>query len=436
VWLGPLRPDELIWNLVGARDATAGRLLELGWAALRDDSLPVDVIVSQLPERMVAGDKHYQFSFRPVPEVGQLESMVVVLSDVTSTVERERIEAAHSELVTILGRVANDRAGFLEFVGEATTLVEQVVAADKEDPAEVMRILHTLKGNSALIGVKSFADRCQHLEDLVLETRAPPTSADRAELEAAWREVRSRLSMFLGGAETKVVSLGVDEYGAFRSALANGAPRAELAAMVESWAYEPALCKLERLAEQARALAERLDKSGLEVTIEDNGVRLPPARHARFWSVFVHVVRNAVDHGIEPPDERIALGKPPEGRITLRTAIAADDVVIELRDDGRGIDWEAIATKARERGLPAACRANLEDALFSDGISTRSGVTEISGRGVGLAAVRQVCRELGATIQVESTRGVGTLVRFRVPREGSPEPRTACRAEAAPASRR
>jgi len=90
-------------------------------------------------------------------------------------------------------------------------------------------------------------------------------------------------------------------------------------------------------------------------------------------------------------------------------------VVVTIRDDGRGIDWERIATVAQERGLAHESRADLEEALFTDGVTSRIDVTEISGRGVGLGAVRTLVRQMGGRLELESQTGQGTTFRFVMP---------------------
>ena len=155
----------------------------------------------------------------------------------------------------------------------------------------------------------------------------------------------------------------------------------------------------------------------MQVQIDCGRLRLRKERFGHFWSAFVHVVRNAVDHGIEAPQEREELGKTEPAKIVLRAYVDEEHLTIEVVDNGRGIAWEKIAEKAKERGLPAQTKADLVEALFSDGVSTAAEVTSVSGRGVGMAAVRDVCKELGGRITIESERGVGTRTVFRFPAE-------------------
>jgi two-component system, chemotaxis family, sensor kinase CheA len=133
----------------------------------------------------------------------------------------------------------------------------------------------------------------------------------------------------------------------------------------------------------------------------------------------MHLVRNAFDHAIEPAEERVRAGKLAEGLIQIEATQRGHDVAVEVRDDGRGIDPEAVRARAIERGLVAAdtplSRKEIFDLLFLPGFSTKSEVTEISGRGVGLDVVRSNVSGLGGLVAVDSTPGQGTQVTLTLP---------------------
>ena len=135
----------------------------------------------------------------------------------------------------------------------------------------------------------------------------------------------------------------------------------------------------------------------------------------------VHLIRNAVDHGIEPPEERERLGKPAEGTVRLRAIQRDDQVVIEVSDDGRGIDPEAVKRKAYERGLLDEERLeSISDhealqLVFLPGFSTAERVSDLSGRGVGMDVVRAMVERAGGTVALESRPGAGTTVRLTLP---------------------
>jgi two-component system, chemotaxis family, sensor kinase CheA len=134
-----------------------------------------------------------------------------------------------------------------------------------------------------------------------------------------------------------------------------------------------------------------------------------------------HLVRNAVSHGIEPPEERRRMGKSPRGRIRLNALHQGNQVVVEISDDGRGIDAQKIRTKALELGMmtaeeaPRLSEAETLDFIFRPGFSTAEEVTEVSGRGVGMDVVQSVLQRLKATIHVETHVGRGTTFRLKLP---------------------
>jgi two-component system, chemotaxis family, sensor kinase CheA len=135
----------------------------------------------------------------------------------------------------------------------------------------------------------------------------------------------------------------------------------------------------------------------------------------------LHIVRNAVDHGIENPAERAAQRKPPTAEIRIRAARQGDQVLVEITDDGRGIDVTRVREVAIARGvaseddLRARSDADVIDLVFAPGFSTAIKVTELSGRGVGMDAVRTVVERFGGRVSIESRAGHGATVKFVLP---------------------
>ncbi|MFC6224295.1 chemotaxis protein CheA [Hymenobacter artigasi] len=152
--------------------------------------------------------------------------------------------------------------------------------------------------------------------------------------------------------------------------------------------------------------------SGQDVQIDRNILQI-------ITDALLHLVRNAVSHGLETTAQRAAAGKPTVGHLTLSALTERDDVLIQVRDDGRGIDTEAVRRKAIERGLTTAAAALDEQAvwalLFEPGFSMASKVTDISGRGVGLDVVKMALDSLGGQLRVESQLGQGTTFTLVLP---------------------
>jgi chemotaxis protein histidine kinase CheA len=224
-----------------------------------------------------------------------------------------------------------------------------------------------------------------------------------------WREFAARIAPVIESKEG-TIEIARAEYEALSDAVGRaGAPR-EIADLVRSLRYEPVQEAFARMAEHAQSLAQRLGKHPLRVEIEGGDVKLDPESFGVLWPAFLHAVRNAVDHGIEMPDERELLGKPRSGLLRFAASLDDGSLCISLEDDGRGVDWGAIGRKAELAGLPHDTQADLEAALFAEGISTRDEATELSGRGVGASALEAAVRALGGRIELCSRRAQGLRI--------------------------
>jgi two-component system chemotaxis sensor kinase CheA len=165
----------------------------------------------------------------------------------------------------------------------------------------------------------------------------------------------------------------------------------------------------------ARALGKQVD-----FVVEGQEIELDRSLLDEIGDPIVHLLRNAIDHGLETPDERIAAGKSPTGRLMLVAARDRSAVVIRVTDDGKGIDRDRVLARAHEMGLVESGRTELTDdelvrLIARPGFSTAMRVTDISGRGVGIDAVHARVRSLGGTVDMRSAKGHGTSVTVRLP---------------------
>ncbi len=176
----------------------------------------------------------------------------------------------------------------------------------------------------------------------------------------------------------------------------------------------------DRLPRAARDIARRRARE-VELTITGADIELDRAIVDELADPVLHLLRNAVDHGLEPPEERRMRGKPTRGTVTFTVRRLRDRVSVEVEDDGRGMDAERLKTAAVERGLltPDQAKALSEkEALLLcclPGVSTASDVSDISGRGVGMDAVKRAVESVGGSLEIESQRGVGTKFRLTLP---------------------
>jgi two-component system chemotaxis sensor kinase CheA len=175
---------------------------------------------------------------------------------------------------------------------------------------------------------------------------------------------------------------------------------------------------LERAARAGRAAARASGKP-VEFEVVGGGVRLDRTLADRLADPLLHLVRNAVDHGVEQEAERLSAGKPARGRVTVEASTDGSRVALRVTDDGRGVDPERVARAAAERGLvPPGAAVSERQALrliFRPGFSTAADVSLVSGRGVGLEIVEREVEEAGGEVRVSTERGRGTSFEMRVP---------------------
>jgi len=172
-----------------------------------------------------------------------------------------------------------------------------------------------------------------------------------------------------------------------------------------------------RFPRMLRDLAAKLGKK-VELVTQGEATELDKGLVEKITDPLTHLVRNSCDHGIEMPADRLAKGKPESGTITLSASHQGGSIVIEVRDDGRGLNREKLINKARERGIPAPdtlTDPEVWNLIFEPGFSTAEQVTDVSGRGVGMDVVKKNIASLGGTVEIDSADGYGMRVSVRLP---------------------
>ena len=409
-WLGKFEPRTLFQSYLARIDARFVENFTLAFDQLLEGELPEELLIEQLPTALAHGPRHFQLSYEPIRAHGKLSGLLVVLDDVTDALRRARDEAEQKDVLSLCQHLSKDRAALLGFFEENSGLIEDLTQLSQVD-ATVQRNLHTLKGNAAMYGFMTLAESCHAAEDAIAEG-----TFDANHVEAVakcFAVLRSRLASIAGDNAGERVEVSRATLRTLAHDLAAGLPAKEGARAVERLLLEPVRPSLERLGNYACALAARMGKAEPRVEIVDGGLLVDEKRAAPLFASLVHLIRNAIDHGLETPAEREASGK--QGAVlSLRASVEGGEAVIAIQDDGRGVDWDRVRERARARGLPASSMGDLTAALFSDEFSTRDEATGISGRGVGLAAVRAEVTRLSGRALIESELGRGTLFRLFV----------------------
>jgi two-component system, chemotaxis family, sensor kinase CheA len=421
-WLGPMPPSMSFLDYVGLHSPEFAESLRPGLVQLVEDVIPAEVTLAQLPARLKAGKRVLSCVYKSIVLAGDKRpGLVVTLTDITGQLQRETAEAAPRDLLGILDLVRRNRAGVVNFLQEGSLIVEEIVALQAANPTVTNRLIHTLKGNAAQFGLSVVANACHEIEERI--HRSSTVSIRECEkLSIIWDTVANQIGALIGGGAHRTVTVDMGSYRSVMDLIRDRKSHEELFAALASWDRDPVQARLDGLGEFAERLGQQLGKDGLITVREGNGHRLDYTDWAPFWTSCVHVIRNAVDHGIEDANERAAQGKPSAGTVILRAEIIEKDFVVTIADDGRGINWEKLAKRAQAADLPFATEEQRLEVLFSDGMSTRTLISAISGRGVGLSAFRaEVVRRRG-TVEVTTVPRVGTTFTARFPVETSTVP--------------
>jgi HPt (histidine-containing phosphotransfer) domain-containing protein/two-component sensor histidine kinase len=430
-WFGPPVAGETFAAWTCRRDPAFGEWFDLALASLQEGMLPVDVALGQLPARLKDGERTYSVRYQMIasannrsdiissePGIPQdfgdaaLEKILVIVADITEILSKDAAERHQGELLQLFQHMMRDKAGFREFLAESDDIMRSLSGGRHAGLEHVKRLIHTLKGNSAIFGMRRLSEVCQEIENEIAEQGEVPGRVEMAALDQAWEQVRPDIEKLLG--ETRRGSIEVDpaDYAVMLKSLRDGIDGGIAARMMESWRLEPAGKRLARVEDQIRGLAERMGKTNVSVFVEPNNLRFDSDRFAPFWSAFIHVLRNAVDHGVESGEERRKGGKPDQSTIRVATAMEGERFVVIIEDDGPGVDWARLRTKAGKLGIAANAFAEPVKLLCLPGVSSRETITELSGRGMGMSAIAEACESLGGTISVKSQRGVGTRIEF------------------------
>ncbi|MHC1788724.1 transporter substrate-binding domain-containing protein [Solidesulfovibrio sp.] len=408
------------------------------------DAYRRDLYLSLMPKRITRGEVSLRLAYRPL-DGGRL---MFVITDVTGETRLKDAVARERNRLACVVAAVREQQDFFAVLDSFAAFREsgaQAVASASDGRAAlegVYRQVHTFKGLFLQLECGNVAKALDELESRLtgLAREDNPALAELAALLAEGR-VDEALEMDL---EVVRQSLGAEFFARrgeiclgeeLADALAGLADRllarlddlglGDADAAVLSAARNLRLVDLGRLlAAYPRTVARLAAARGKLVTpfaITGEAVPVDPSRFGPLAKALVHAFRNAVDHGLETPDERTGAGKPETGTVSCRVHAQNGLVTIEVADDGRGVAVESIRSRAFEQGLAGAEElAAMDDAailelLFRDGFTSRREVGDLSGRGVGLAAVRAEARDLGGSVSVINNPGRGLRLCVVVP---------------------
>lgn len=368
---------------------------------------------------------------------GSMEGVVVVASDITSLVEAQKQAETQKEHAKLIINLIKSKREIQRFIYESQDLLSSLRDEVTKDAGPynldgIFRWLHTLKGGAALFSVKSVADCCHEAETLLSEVKSEWSQAGFIALRGKCFEIEDQFSRFIE--ETREI-LGTSALSAERQievaisklndiarkvgALPNGGSLAQ--ELLLELAMEPVAQHLEPYSEVINRVAESEQKMVAPLQINNGKIMVIPEIYSGMLATLVHAFRNAVDHGIETPEVRIANGKPAEGKISVDVKIhAVEDrpyLQLKISDDGAGVDPTKVRAKLAKKNIDVSNKSDDETIqhIFDSEFSTRDQVTAISGRGVGMDAIKVAAEELSGRVWVTSQLGQGTNIYIEVP---------------------
>ncbi|MEO8183344.1 MAG: AAA family ATPase [Deltaproteobacteria bacterium] len=413
-WFGPFPAEVSFAAHMRNLDARFADWFEISFQGVLDGVLPLTLSLEQLPAELAHGGREYRLHYSAIRSGDDLSGLLVVITDETDALALAREETAQKELLALFQGLARDRTGVLGFFDEGRDLIEQMLVPDAE-LALVKRHLHTLKGAAAMLGLTVLSARCHAAEDALAQGASQVAALDP--VRERWQTLVETLDLLLGNNGREKLDVSRSELAQVLADGEAGLALPELLDRLRRFWLEPLERPLARLGRYAASLSGRLGKGRVQIGIDDAGLFADPEQSRLLWLSLVHLVRNAVDHGFETPEERVKLGKPEHNQLTLEASLEGSSVCIRIADDGRGIAWDRVRTLAEARGLPSGTRADLVRALLAADLSTRAEVTETSGRGVGLGSLERALRSLGGQLDVASEPGQGVTWTVLIPAE-------------------
>lgn len=375
--------------------------------------------------------------YYPIRQEETIAEVVVVATDKTIEFEAQKALEAERQFASMVVKYMKNKDQFLQFLASVRVscarlneICESKVGA--EEIAESFRILHTLEGEAGTFSIRDLrlmSRESQHIlepfkEEMELGGEAlQKYKVSLRQLETAFENYLTENKDIIRlpkGDVSRTVEVPTNAIEEFLSQLGRlPAGEALVKKGQDLFLKEPIEGRLKYFDGLMQTVAEKLGKKVKPLVVEGGDLRIYPEPYQKIFSSMVHAFRNAVDHGLETPEEREFAGKDPAGSITIRVSEKANGLYLDIKDDGRGIDPEVIREKLKEK-FPGKDFSKQSDGeviqnVCMPGFSSRDSVGEFSGRGVGLDALREEVLSVGGTLFIESKVGLGTTLKLYIP---------------------
>ncbi|WP_196137152.1 GAF domain-containing protein [Aliikangiella sp. G2MR2-5] len=376
--------------------------------------------------------KILELDWDPIVLDGEIDKIMVTVRDVTEVKALQKEAEAQKKELEIIGQILHvgeeKMAEFFrssaEFIQECKELIESTTKKDLDLIATLFRNMHTVKGNARTFGLNHITDSVHEVESTYDELRkneekvwAPEILLEELAKAESDIEVYRNIAVdkleydLEGGSSTldpKVVKRMLDKIRAVKNIELPGEVKDVIDETQKLLLSAEGKCVSEvivSVVDSVNSLADELGKSRPDISIADGRILVKKEHHSMMNNIFMHVFRNAIDHGIEKDEERQEKGKNIPGKISLACEDDNGAAKLQVNDDGRGLAISRLKEKAIEKGIYSAeeqpSDEEVANLIFASGFSTAEKVTAVSGRGVGMDAVKKFLEQNGGDIRIE-----------------------------------
>lgn len=399
---------------------------------LIDESLPFNDLIAMAPQKFLTKDRHVLLNYTPIRDKNKkVKSVVLIATDKTQEIQALNKAQKQKQFVDMITSILTNKVHFFNFLAyaqKAMKTVTEFLNTDLNDQIinEMMRLFHTLKGNSASFNLTDIRDICHHLESLL---KNPPKNT---------LELKEKVSELLTDLEQEFITFintnkditnirSWDHLGKSYEVKYEDLKKFQrylhpLPIEAKDYYFQRFISRdLGDIFSHVKQTVEELAISQgkkCRFIIETKGVRILEEPYIEVFDSLIHLFRNAVAHGMERPSERQALGKNETGIIKFSTGIDNQNLVLSLQDDGKGIDPEMIRQKLLKDRGEQALKMGQEEliyTIFEPQFSTQESADSVSGRGVGLDAVKDAVTKMNGKILVGTEKGKGTIFQIILP---------------------
>lgn len=412
-------------------------------SAIYGEQLPFDTIKELGPSLFPhTQDKYVSLEYYPLRnESEKIENVVVVATDKTSEYQANKaLEAEKKYAKMVIKLVANKKqfSQFLDSAKSVSILIRESLKENKNfiDHEYIFRMLHTLEGESATYSAMDIWQASRQAQEL-LEPLKKGQKFDILNMREvlhnsldvldatiqAFIDNNAELFSMVGLGRAQYIEVSVSEIEEVLLKLkARGVSSSVLSEIEDSLLRETVESSFRHYEDVTETIAEKLNKKLRPLEFAGLSTRLYLEHYQELFSSLVHAYRNAIDHGIEPSEEREMMGKPPEGLIKTeieRFEQGTQWIKIKISDDGAGISTDKLKEKLILIGqaeiVNSMSESELMQQVFSSGVSTKEAIGEFSGRGIGMNAIKIEAERLGGRAWVDSKPGEGTQLIIEVP---------------------